>query len=46
VHLGSKDTFANTIADFAIAYADQTEQDYEKLVKAVKSGRITVAVGI
>ena len=45
-YLGSKDTFANAIADFAITYADQTEKDHKKLVKAVKSGRITAEMGI
>ncbi len=44
--LGSKDTFAEAIADFAEAYADQTEQDHEKLVEAVKSGRIAAEPGI
>jgi uncharacterized protein (DUF2252 family) len=45
-YLGSKDTFAQAIADFAVAYADQTKQDHEQLVKAVKSGRIRAELGI
>ena len=45
-YVGSKESFANAIADFAVAYADQTERDYEKLVKAVKSGRIAAETGI
>jgi uncharacterized protein (DUF2252 family) len=45
-YLGCKDTFANAIANFSVAYADQTEQDYEKLVKAVKAGRVAVETGI
>ncbi len=39
-YLGSKDTFDMAIADFAHAYADQTERDYERFRKAVRSGQI------
>jgi uncharacterized protein (DUF2252 family) len=39
-YLGKGDVFERAIADFAVAYADQTEHDYEALVAAVKSGRI------
>ena len=45
-YLGSNDSFANTIADFAGAYADQTERDYQSLVAAIKSGRIVAETGI
>ena len=34
------------IAKFAAAYADQNERDYEALVDAAKSGRITAEHGI
>jgi Uncharacterized protein conserved in bacteria (DUF2252) len=34
------DTFDNAIADFAVAYANQTECDHQALIAAVKSGRI------
>jgi len=39
-YLGQKDTVDQAIATFALAYADQTEQDYQKLVAAVKAGQI------
>ena len=40
-YLGSKDFFDKGIRDFAVRYADQTENDHQALVEAVKSGRIT-----
>ena len=39
-YLGQKDTVDQAIATFALAYADQTEQDYQQLVAAVKAGQI------
>jgi uncharacterized protein (DUF2252 family) len=39
-YLGRGDSFDRAIADFSVAYADQNEQDYEALVKAVRSGRL------
>jgi len=45
-YLGSNDTFAEAIADFAAAYADQTERDHQSLVAAIKSGRIVAETGI
>ena len=41
-YLGKSDTFDKAIADFAVAYADQTERDYDVLVKAARAGRIEV----
>jgi hypothetical protein len=40
-YLGKGDQFDEALADFAVAYADQNEQDYEALVKAERSGRIS-----
>ncbi len=45
-YIGKNDTFAEAIGDFAVAYADQTERDYEALVEAVKSGRLPSEPGI
>jgi hypothetical protein len=45
-YIGKKDAFAEAIGNFAVAYADQTERDYQALVKAVKSGRIPAETGI
>jgi uncharacterized protein (DUF2252 family) len=39
-YLGKGDQFDLAMGDFAVAYADQTEQDYQALVKAVRSGRV------
>ncbi|MEH2196582.1 MAG: DUF2252 domain-containing protein [Nostoc sp.] len=39
-YLGQSDTFDQAIANFAVAYADQNEQDYKKLVAAVEAGQI------
>jgi uncharacterized protein (DUF2252 family) len=45
-YIGKNDAFAEAIGDFGVAYADQTERDYEALVKAVKSGRLPSETGI
>jgi RPA family protein len=38
--------FDTAIGDFAVAYADQTERDYQALVDAVNTGRIVAETGI
>jgi hypothetical protein len=45
-YLGRSDAFDQALADFAVAYADQNERDYQALVEAVRSGRITAKTGI
>ena len=45
-YLGKSDAFDRAIADFAVAYAEQTERDHAALVMAVKKGRITADPGI
>ena len=45
-YIGSNNTFAAAIGKFAVSYADQTERDYEALVKAIKSGRVKAGTGI
>jgi predicted alpha/beta hydrolase len=45
-YIGKNDIFPQAIADFALAYADQTERDYQSLVAAVKSGRVPAQTGI
>ncbi len=39
-YLGSREAFDDAIANFAADYADQTQHDYEALLKAIKDGRI------
>src|SRR5277367_2634077 len=41
-YLGTSDAFDDAIVKFARTYADQTERDYEALLKAIKAGRIKV----
>jgi len=43
-YLGMSDRFDQAIASFSQAYANQTERDYQAMVAAIKSGRITAAV--
>lgn len=39
-YLGQNDTFDRSIANFAVAYADQNDRDYQQLLVAVESGQI------
>jgi uncharacterized protein (DUF2252 family) len=41
-YLGKSATFDEAVADFAHAYADQTERDHDVLLKAARAGRIEV----
>ena len=41
-YLGKSDKFDQAVADFSMAYADQSEQDDAVLKKAVRSGRLEV----
>jgi uncharacterized protein (DUF2252 family) len=45
-YLGSGTAFDEAIGDFAEAYADQNERDYDEMVGAVKSGRLAVEAGV
>jgi uncharacterized protein (DUF2252 family) len=45
-YLGGSDVFDRAIAKFAAAYAYQNERDYQALVDAVKTGRITAEQGL
>ena len=42
-YCGNSDDLDEAIAKFALAYAKQTDKDYEALDKARRSGRIRVA---
>ena len=44
-YLGTGEVFDHAIADFAVAYADQNEQDYQRLLQAVSAGRVLATVG-
>ena len=43
-YLGKSDKFDQAIADFSVAYADQSERDHEVLIKAARAGRLEVFV--
>jgi len=45
-YLGGGDVFDRAIADFAAAYADQNERDYEAFEEAVHSGRLAAQTGV
>jgi uncharacterized protein (DUF2252 family) len=45
-YLGKGEVFERSLADFAVAYADLNEHDYNVVVKAVRDGRITAEEGI
>ena len=43
-YMGTSEVFDHAIADFAIAYADQNEQDYKRLLEAISAGRVLATV--
>jgi uncharacterized protein (DUF2252 family) len=45
-YLGGGDTFDHALADFAEAYADQNERDYQALKAAVDEGRVAAEEGL
>jgi uncharacterized protein (DUF2252 family) len=45
-YLGGSDRFDRAMLEFALAYAEQNDSDYQRLVDAVESGRITAETGI
>jgi hypothetical protein len=42
-YLGKTDRFDKALAQFALAYADQTEYDFEEFTAAIKAGLLPVA---
>jgi hypothetical protein len=43
-YLGRSDKFDKALADFSVAYADQSERDHGVLMQAVRSGQLEVFV--
>lgn len=43
-YFGKSDKFDEAVADFSIAYADQSERDHAELVKAVRAGKLDVFI--
>ena len=45
-YLGNGDVFDRAVSAFAVAYADQNERDFQRLVQAAADGRIPVLSGV
>jgi hypothetical protein len=45
-YLGSGDTFPQALAEYAYAYADQSEADHQALVDAIAAGTVKAKTGI
>jgi hypothetical protein len=45
-YLGGGPTFDHAILEFSKAYAKQNQSDYDALVSAIKTGRITAKTGV
>lgn len=45
-YLGKGDEFADAISEFSLLYADQNETDYNKMLKAIKEGKLPIATDI
>ena len=45
-YLGRSDVFDRAVLAFAEAYAEQNDRDYEALIAAVATGRVTAAHGL
>jgi uncharacterized protein (DUF2252 family) len=45
-YLGASDKFDRAVAEFATAYADVNERDYQALLTAVREGRIATEEGV
>jgi uncharacterized protein (DUF2252 family) len=43
-YLGDSDAFDEAVADFSLAYADQSEADHEALAKAVRAGKLEALI--
>lgn len=45
-YCGKNEELDEAVAQFAVAYADRTEQDHASLVRAVREGRVEAEVGV
>jgi uncharacterized protein (DUF2252 family) len=41
-YLGNSSRFDDAVSNFAVAYADQNDRDYQALLKAIRAGKIAV----
>jgi hypothetical protein len=45
-YIGDTNEFANAISEFSVLYADQNELDYNKMLEAIKHGKLPIAAEI
>jgi uncharacterized protein (DUF2252 family) len=45
-YVGASDVLDDALADFAVAYADQTERDHAAFVREIRAGRIAATAGV
>jgi hypothetical protein len=45
-YMGKNDEFADAIVKFSILYADQNEADYNKMLQAIKEGKLPISTEI
>ena len=45
-YMGKSDEFANAISRFSISYANQNELDYNKMLEAIKEGKLPISAEI
>jgi uncharacterized protein (DUF2252 family) len=45
-YLGRCDRFDRAVADFAIAYGDQNERDFQRLLQAIEGGEVRAETGV
>ncbi|WP_198369647.1 hypothetical protein [Roseomonas rosulenta] len=43
--MSESEAFVDAMADFATAYADQTERDHNALIAAARAGRVEIRTG-
>ncbi|OMQ12237.1 DUF2252 domain-containing protein [[Flexibacter] sp. ATCC 35103] len=45
-YIGKSDEFANAISRFSVLYADQNDLDYNKMLDAIKEGRLPISAEV
>ncbi|MNE84341.1 hypothetical protein D3C80_1812390 [compost metagenome] len=45
-YIGETDEFADAISEFALLYTDQNELDYNKMLDAIKQGKLPISAEI
>ncbi|MNT02242.1 hypothetical protein D3C72_1367320 [compost metagenome] len=45
-YIGDSNEFADAVSEFSVLYADQNESDYNKMLEAIKHGKLPIAAEI